>query len=148
MNAYHVEVTQDIPAPAERIYAVIADYQTGHPAILPKPYFTSLTVEQGGYGAGTVVLVHMNVMGAKRSLRLETSEPQPGRELVETDPENGVVTRFLLAPLDENHTRVTITSDVQTGPGFSGFLERLLTPPITRRIYRAELDLLAAYLQR
>ena len=34
--------------------ALAQDYRTGHPRILPKPYFSGLEVLSGGYGAGTV----------------------------------------------------------------------------------------------
>ena len=39
----------------EDIYATIADYQHGHPDILPKDRLYDLQVEQGGYGAGTII---------------------------------------------------------------------------------------------
>lgn len=35
-------------------------------AILPRPYFTDLTVEKGGKGDGTIVCVQMKVMGLER----------------------------------------------------------------------------------
>jgi len=147
MNSFHVETSRVIPASAEMIYAVLSDYEEGHRAILPKPYFTDMIVEKGGQGAGTVTLVHMNVMGSKRSFRLETSEPEPGRILEEVDRENGVTTRFILDPLQDNGCRVTIASDVQTSPGPRGFMERLVTPSITRRIYNQELANLADYVR-
>ncbi len=145
MGSYHVETSRVIPAQAEKIYAVLTDYEVGHRAILPKPYFTDMIIEKGGQGAGTIALVHMNVMGSKRSFRLETFEPDPGRILEEVDKENGVTTRFILDSLQEGGCRVTIASDVQTPPGLRGFIERLLNPSITRRIYNQELSNLADY---
>ena len=52
MNQIHVEVSDVIEAHAEKIYGILADYREGHPAILPKPYFTEVKVEQGGQGIG------------------------------------------------------------------------------------------------
>jgi hypothetical protein len=148
MKKYHVEVSRVIAAPAEAIYAVLADYEEGHLAILPKPYFTDMIIEKGGQGAGTVALVRMNVMGAKRSFRLETSEPEPGRILEEVDEENGVSTRFTVDPLADDGCRVTIATDARTQPGIRGLMERLLNPSITRRIYKKELENLANYVRK
>ena len=64
MSTIHVEVSDVIKARPEQVYAVLSDYRMGHPAILPKPYFTSLTVDEGGQGAGTRIQVHMKVLGA------------------------------------------------------------------------------------
>jgi hypothetical protein len=87
----------------------------------------------------------MNVMGARRTYRLAVTEPEPGRVLQEDDPAAGLSTRFTLTPLDGGaRTRVTITTDWTPGPGFRGFMERLINPGVTRRIYREELELLEA----
>jgi hypothetical protein len=57
MGLMRVQSSAVIPARPEAIYAVLADYREAHPAILPKPYFTELKVEEGGQGAGTVIHV-------------------------------------------------------------------------------------------
>lgn len=46
-----------IPVNPEKVYAVIADYEEGHHAILPKEYFSSMKVLKGGQGTGTVIEV-------------------------------------------------------------------------------------------
>jgi hypothetical protein len=144
-----VEVSEAIPAPAENVYAILADYREGHPAILPQPYFRELEVEQGGQGAGTIIRVAMEVMGVKRRYRMEVSEPEPGRVLVEHDPGAGVRTTFTVAPLDGGHrSLVTIATETKTAGGLQGLMERLINPSITRRIYRQELQQLAEYVQR
>ena len=149
MSVMQIEVSDVIDARQEDVYAVIADYRVEHPAILPKPYFAELTIEEGGKGAGTVARVEMNVMGVKQSYRLVVSEPEPGRVLVERDDAAGIVTTFTIDALNEGtRTRVTITSEVRPSPGFKGLVERLMNPPITRRIYRKELAQLADYVQR
>lgn len=63
MAKHSVSASALISAPAQRVYDLIADYHNGHPRILPKPYFISLEVEQGGYGAGTVINFQMKLMG-------------------------------------------------------------------------------------
>ena len=148
MSFIHAEASLEIEAPAEKIYAVLADYQKGHPAILPKAYFKELTVEQGGQGAGTVIRVHMSVYGTQRTLRMQVTEPQPGRLLVESDPQAGVTTSFKLEPLNgAARTRLTIATDSKAGPGLQGWFEKLFNPSITKRIYKEELRQIAAYVQ-
>src|SRR5690606_41828658 len=98
MGQYHVEVSRVIAARPQDIYAVLADYHTTHPNILPSQYFKELTVEEGGVGAGTVFRLRMSVMGASREYRMIVSEPEPGRVMVETDSEAGGVPTFTLHP--------------------------------------------------
>ena len=49
MTQQRISASALIQAPAQQVYAIIADYGNGHPRILPKPYFVSPTVEQGGW---------------------------------------------------------------------------------------------------
>jgi hypothetical protein len=149
MSQIYVEVSEVVPAPAGKVYAVLADYREGHPAILPQPYFREMVIEQGGQGAGTIIRVAMDVMGVKRHYRMAVSEPEPGRMLVENDPEAGVKTTFTVAPLNGGQrSLVTIATETQTQGGLQGLMERFINPPITRRIYRQELQQLAEYVQR
>lgn len=145
-DTMHVAESRIIDAPAERIYAVLRDYRRGHPAILPKAYFTQLIVEQGGEGAGTVVQAHMNVMGSKRQYHLVVSEPQPDRVLVERGVDGSIETTFTTEPVTAQQTRVTIATTTVTRAGLAGMMERLVTPPVMRKIYKAELDQIAAYM--
>ena len=145
MNRYHIETSKVIPASAEAIWAVLTDYEVSHHAILPKPYFAGMTIEKGGQGAGTVAVVQMNVLGAKRTYRLEVSEPEPGRVLEEVDREAGIRTRFILEPQADGSCSVTIASDGPVKAGFAGVVERLLNPPITRHIFNKELAILTDY---
>ncbi|HUS17534.1 MAG TPA: SRPBCC family protein [Chloroflexia bacterium] len=134
-----------IPAPPAAVYAILADYHERHPRILPES-FRNLRVLAGGHGAGTVFQVTMEVLGTRRTYRLTVTEPEPGRVLVESDPAAGLTTTFTLTPAGEGratHLRIATTSSAS--PGLAGRIERLLSPPIMRRIYRAELARLAAY---
>lgn len=148
MSDLHVTVSRVIDAPADAIYAILADYERGHPSILPKPYFKELVVEQGGRGAGTVARVAMEVMGSRQTFRLRVTEPVPGRELVEEDEARGAITRFTLEPLPDDRTHVTIDTRMRPSGGLRGLMERWMNPPITRRIYAQELELLAAAASR
>lgn len=138
-----VEASAQIDAPAERVYALIADYHNGHPTILPKRYFSDLTVEKGGYGAGTQIRFTMHLMGQTHHLEAVIEEPKPGRLLTETVRSTGGVTSFLVEPTaDEGGCTVTITTEWDRS-GVMGWLERLSAPPLLKRVYREELDLIA-----
>ena len=131
-----------IPAPAPLVYGIIADYRDGHPRILPPEFFASLTVERGGRGAGTRIAFEMKAFGRVTTAHAEVTEPQPGRELVETTA-TGIVTTFRVDPLGATATRVAIET-VYRAAGLRGWIELLLSPPYLRKVYAAELKLLAA----
>jgi Polyketide cyclase / dehydrase and lipid transport len=146
MKPYRATASSIIEAPAELVYRTLADYHHGHPSILPKPYFLSLEVEQGGFGAGTVISFQMKVLGKTQSFRAAITEPEPGRVLVETNlEEGGGVTTFIVEPLAESkRTEVTITTEGATRrSGALGSVEGLLTAMFLQRIYKAELKQLA-----
>jgi ribosome-associated toxin RatA of RatAB toxin-antitoxin module len=146
MGLMRVESSAVIPARPEAIYAVLADYREAHPAILPKPYFTELKVEEGGQGAGTVIHVRMKVFGVESEFHQIVSEPEPGRVLAETDLNTGLTSTFTVEPLNGGgQSRVTIATEFNPRPGFMGFMERLFNPPIMRRIFNQELQNLADY---
>lgn len=148
-STFHAEASAIVNASPTAVHAVIADYRVGHPAILPKPYFTSLTVEQGGVGAGTVIHVQMKVWGQNLSFRQIVSEPEPGYVLDETDLDTGQFTRFTFEPVDGGQrTRVTIASEFPVKPGLKGWLEKMTQPAFARRLYQQELRNLDDYVQR
>jgi hypothetical protein len=135
-----------IEAPAELVYRTLADYREGHPSVLPKPYFLSLEVEQGGFGEGTIINFQTKVLGATQKFRSEITEPQPGSVLVETNiGEMAGKTTFTVEPLDGgSRSIVTIATDGKTQrDGVFGAVERLITKVMMRRIYKAELDQIA-----
>jgi|FLYN01.1.fsa_nt_gi hypothetical protein len=148
MSQVHVEVSDVVDARPEEIYAVLSDYHVGHAAILPKPYFADMTVEQGGKGAGTVIRLRMKVFGTERVFRQVVSEPEPGRVLVEMDADAGVVTTFTIEPLGGGkQSRVTIVTDSRVSPGIQGLIEKLINPSFLRRLYKQELRNLAEYVR-
>jgi hypothetical protein len=141
MPSHQVRAEAVVDAPAERAYAVIADYRDGHPRIIPRPPFVSLDVEQGGTGAGTVIRFRMRVFGRIRTFRAAISEPEPGRVLAETDLDTGVVTTFAVVPVEDGRkSRVIITTDRATRGGLLGRLERFLLTGLLRPVYQRELE--------
>jgi hypothetical protein len=146
MNTYQVTESAIIDAPTECVYAIISDYHEGHQAILPTRYFKEMQVFEGGQGSGTIITVLMNAFGTKVNYTMTVSEPEPGRLLQEEDAAAGVLTTFTVEPLQNNtQSHVTITTTTKVKPGLRGWLEKLTTPGIARRIYREELAQLNHY---
>jgi hypothetical protein len=145
MQMIRVRAAALIPAPAERVYSILADYHEGHPRILPPKYFADLVVERGGRGEGTVIRFTLRLPGNARAFRASVSEPRPGRVLVESDPEAGAVTTFTVTPVPgEPHARVAIETVARARSGPAGLLERVFAPLLLRSVYEEELRRLAA----
>ena len=140
MKAQIATASRIIYAPTESIYRIIADYRNGHPRILPDRYFLSLVVEQGGYGAGTIVNFSMHILGRTQSFRSLVTEPEPGRWLVETDIKSETPTTFQVVPTkNASLTDVIISTELKNRT----WLERLIAKFMLEKIYRQELELLA-----
>ena len=145
MATHEISASRHITAPVYKVYDLIADYRNGHPRILPKPYFVSLNVEQGGYGAGTVINFQMKLLGRVQSFHSTITEPEPGRVLVETDMNTGAVTTFIVDPRAEGReTFVTIRTSTKVPAGILGKIQGWLTTQLLRPVYEKELDQLAA----
>jgi hypothetical protein len=141
MAKHSLSASKLIPAPAHIVYDLIADYRNGHPLILPKPYFVSLEVEQGGYGAGTIINYQMQLMGRIQSFHSTITEPEPGHILVETDMNTGAVTTFTVDPrLNGQEAFVTITTATNVPGGLLGKIQGPFTTQLLRPIYLKELD--------
>ncbi len=138
-----ITASAKIAAPPARVYAILADYRSGHPSILPPAAFLGLEVEAGGVGDGTRILVRARKPGGVREMRMRVTEPEPGRVLAEEDVETGTRTTFTVEPCGTgDHCRVTLTT--VWAPGSVSGLERLLIPLVVPRVFREELRLLAA----
>jgi hypothetical protein len=145
MIRHRVSVSANVPAPPAAVYDLLADYERGHPRILPPKYFRNLQVERGGRGAGTVIRFEMRLLGTTRAARAEISEPIPGRVLAETYVGNDAETTFTVVPSPEGaSTRVTIATDMRVRDGIAGRLELFVTTRLLRRIYREELAILSS----
>ena len=134
-----------VQAPAAHVYNIIADYHNGHPRIVPPRYFKWMRVDAGGIGAGTTISFKMRVLGSSKTLRAEITEPEPGRVLVESYPETGVVTTFLVEPAGAAASRVTIATALSRQAGLAAGVERWVSRSVLPGIYREELQRLAEH---
>lgn len=144
MPQHQLSASALILAPATKVYGLIADYRNGHPRILPKPYFETLTIKEGGVGAGTVIDFQMRLMGQLRNFHAVITEPQPGRVLVETDTAAGSVTTFTVEPRAAGQQAfVTITTTLPVRAGLLGKIEGWMMTQMLQPIYVKELAQLA-----
>jgi hypothetical protein len=142
MRILTIHASALIPAPPAVVYGLIADYRVGHPSILPPEYFEDLVVEEGGRGAGTRIRFTMKAFGSRESSRALVSEPEPGRVLVETVEGRGIVTTFTVDPSPDGGAKVTLAT-AYPAPGLRGWFESFLVPGFLKKVYAAELGLLA-----
>lgn len=140
MKTYTVTKTATINAPAAHVYNIIADYNEGHQAILPRDYFDEMIVTKGGHGAGTEIDVYMSVMGVKAEYHMVVSEPEPGRVIAEEDAAQNTRTTFTVEPIEATDScTVTISTTSPVKAGLQGWIEKMINPRIMRRIYQEEL---------
>ena len=145
---YTVTASALAEAPAETVYAILADYRDGHPHILPRKYFTSLSVERGGVGDGTVIRFRVRAFGKTRETRAAVTEPEPGRVLVETAlDEGGPVTTFVVEP-EGARARVTFRTEMTSRRGLAGAVERFVASRFLKRVYALELAQLGDFARR
>jgi uncharacterized protein YndB with AHSA1/START domain len=132
-----------VAAPPGVVYRCLADYREHHHRFLP-PQFHDYRVEEGGYGAGTVVAFTTTVAGRDRRLRVRIGEPEPGRVLTETDTLSPLATTTTVTA-DGPGTRVRFETAWTVAGGPAGVLERLVAPWMMRRMYADELARLDRY---
>jgi uncharacterized protein YndB with AHSA1/START domain len=142
MGKINVSAEGTVAAPAETVYGYIADMDH-HPKFLP-PAFSDFKVESGGVGAGTVTTFNVTAGGRTREFRMQTSEPEPGRVLAETDTNSSLVTTFTVTP-DGDASKVRIETTWDGASGIGGFFERTFAPRAMRGIYVDELTRLDEY---
>ena len=134
-----VGATVRIVASPALVYAIIADYEDGHPKILPRQ-FSDLRVEKGGKGAGTVIHYQLKMFGRSRFCRAIITEPDPGRVLVERNVlGSDAVTTFTVDPGPTGQTDVTISTVVQIYAGPIGDLQKFLVNWLLKPLYVKEL---------
>ena len=151
MGQIRVKAEAVLDARPEDVYSTIADYRIGHPGILPKKNLYDLQVEEGGYGAGTIMRFKSRILGAEQAFYQRVSEPEPGRVIVEQDIEPGqnFVTTFRVDPIEGGQkSHVEISTSLDASPGLKGLVERVVISIANPRIYREELKLLEAVAQK
>ncbi len=138
----HVSAERDIAAPADRVYRILADYNVHHPRILP-PAFTSIVVEEGGVGAGTIIRFSIKVAGRTSHYHQQIEEPDPGKVLVEADLDTDLTTTFTVTPTAEGcHV---VMASAWTPHGLEGVFERGFAEHLMHPIYETQLGLLDQY---
>jgi uncharacterized protein YndB with AHSA1/START domain len=148
MGRARVDAERLIGAPPAAVYAVLADYTTQHPRIMPASLFSDLEVESGGVGAGTIFHITLRMLGRRQQLHMRVAEPEPGRVLTETNLDTGVVTTFTVAPDDGgSRTLARMSSEWETDAGLRGLVDRLATPPFMKRVFAKQLRQLDRYLR-
>jgi len=151
MGQIKVKAAAVINAQPEDVYATIADYRKGHPSILPKESLYDLQVEEGGYGAGTIMRFKSRILGVEQSFHHRVSEPEPGRVLVEQDIDTiqNVTTTFTVIPVEQGQkSHVEISTTMNASPGLKGFVERVVVAIFNPPIFRKELKLLESVAQK
>ena len=151
MGQIKVKAAEVLDARPEDVYAIIADYWKAHPSILPKESLYDLQVEEGGYGAGTIIRFKSRILGVEQAFHHRVSEPEPGRVLVEQDIDTvqNLATSFTVIPIEEGQkSQVEISTTMNASPGIRGFAERVVVSIFNPRIYRKELKLLESVAQK
>jgi hypothetical protein len=143
MGKIHVSAEGVVQAPADAVYGYLADMREHHPHFLP-PAFADFEVETGGVGAGTIVTFKVNAGGRSRDYRMQVAEPEPGRQLTESDLKSSLVTTFTVNPQGDG-CRVSISTTWEGAGGIGGFFERTFAPRVMRSIYQEELRRLDEY---
>jgi polyketide cyclase/dehydrase/lipid transport protein len=146
LTRHRVVASARIAAGPARVYAILADYRHGHRHILPRR-FSDVTIERGGFGAGTIIRFRLRVAGRWQTCRAAITEPDPGRVLAETnlDGRLAVTTFTVAAASGDESSMVTIATDLPTRTGMLGAIERFLTTRTLRPLYRDELRRLAVF---
>lgn len=142
MSLVNISASAVVRAAPQRVYEIIADYRNGHPHIIPSKYFRNLVVEEGGTGAGTKIRFEMIMFGKALQAQSVITEPERGRVLVESTTDGLAVTSFIVEPLDGGKSaKVTMSTDLKS----QGLIGNTIFRFLLKRIYRAELALLAEY---
>jgi uncharacterized protein YndB with AHSA1/START domain len=146
MGTVHAHSDALIAAPADTVYRYLADMVEHRPRYLP-PAFSEFEAESGGIGAGTITRFKVTAGGRTREYRMEVTEPDPGRVLVESDTGSSLVTTFTVTP-EGDASRVGISTVWKGAGGVGGFFERAFAPRAMSRIYDDELARLDAYARK
>ena len=112
-----------IDAPADKVRAALADYETVRPSILTEQY-RDYRVEAGGRGAGS--RVHWVLQATKSRQRdqlVEVSVPTEDR-IVESDANSSMVTTWTVTPRGAGSSEVAVETTWDGAGGIGGFFER------------------------
>ncbi len=86
-----------IPAAPGQVFHLLDDYEHGHWRVLP-PAFSDYRVLAGGFGEGTRIAFSLTTGGRSSATEGVVTVPDPGRVIVETYPNEQMVTTFTVDP--------------------------------------------------
>jgi uncharacterized protein YndB with AHSA1/START domain len=136
------QATRSIAAPADKVFAALADYVTTRPKILTESYH-DYRVESGGQGAGSRVAWKLQATKSRvREQVVDVTEPA-AHQLVETDANSSMVTVWTVAA-DGDRSTVTVDTSWNGAGGIGGFFERAFAPRGLARIHGGVLEKLDA----
>jgi Polyketide cyclase / dehydrase and lipid transport len=141
MASVEVRVQSDIAAPAERVFALLADYAETRPQLLPDAY-SNYRVVTGGTGAGTEYEVHLAAGRRERDLAMTVSEPGP-LQLEERDGNSSLRTEWTVQQAGAGSAVKVLTTWTGAG-GIAGVMERTFAPIGVRKHYHEMLQRLGA----
>jgi len=126
-------VERQIPAPADRVRALVEDYAEARPKILPAQ-FSDYRLLEGGTGDGTTAAWKLQATKKRvRDVKAVVSKPEPAT-LVETDQNSSMATTWTVTTSDGGSV-VRVQTTWQGATGIGGFFERTFAPGGLRRIY-------------
>jgi hypothetical protein len=117
-----------IEAPAEKVIAALADYETVRPRILTENY--------GDYRVEADKRVHWTLRATKKRVRdqLVAVEVGPDR-VVERDANSSMVTTWTVASDGTDRSTVTVETTWDGASGIGGFFEKTFAPKGLARIH-------------
>jgi uncharacterized protein YndB with AHSA1/START domain len=128
MGKVTARAQRTIAAPAERVRAALADYETVRPQILTEHY-RDYRVEPGGR-------VHWTLQATKSRVRDQLVEVSTDTEgIVERDTNSSMVTTWTVAPAGPGSSTVTVETSWTGASGIGGFFERTFAPKGMQRIH-------------
>ncbi|GAA4668332.1 SRPBCC family protein [Gordonia humi] len=137
--------TASIAAPANEVFAALADYEKVRPEILPAN-FRDYRVDAGGQGAGTVV--HWVLQATeKRSRDVLADITVAGDRITETDKNSTMVTTYTVTSVGDS-AQVEVVTTWKGAGGIGGFFEKTFAPKGLDRIYTEVLNNLRARLEK
>lgn len=146
MAQVHAEASRLIPAPPERVFEALTDYEKTRPASLPAA-LTDYRLIEGGTGAGTRYSYRLHATNRRvREVDADVTVPSPGREVVEADRSSTLRVRFLVEPGAGEGSQVRVSVDWAGAGGIGGLFEGLFAPKRMSAIYEDMLGRLAAQL--
>ena len=128
MGKVTARAQRTIAAPADRVRAALADYETVRPQILTEHY-RDYRVEPGGR-------VHWTLQATKSRVRDQLVDVSTDAEhIVERDANSSMVTTWTVAPAGPESSTVIVETSWNGASGIGGFFERTFAPKGMQRIH-------------